>query len=1102
MRAARVSLLLFGSGLTALIYQIAWMRELRLVFGFSTAASAAVVAIFMGGLGAGGLLLGRRADVAPRPLAFYGWLELAIAGSAAVTPLLLRLVRLAYIGVGGSLSLGIAGGTAVRLLLSALVLAVPTVLMGGTLPAATRAIETDEDSARRLLALLYGSNTLGALAGTLLSTFLLLEKLGTRASLWAACVLNALLGAAAVLLSRKRDASVELDPQSSSGSRREESPEGPEGRSLAPREASASSPTWKSGARQRRAERRATGAKGVKHSDVVPPAPVRFVLAAAAITGFAFTLMELVWYRMLGPLLGGTTYTFGLILAVALLGIGAGSLARSGSRRHVTLAGFAATCAIEAAVLAAPYGWGDGVAILAARLRPTGTFGFGSLISGWAAVAGLVVLPAAFVAGLQFPVLISLLGRGRERVATHVGLTYAWNTAGAIVGSLAGGFGLLPLLSATGTWVFVTLLLVALSLAALAVSRARREANRLRAWIPLAASVVSVALVSMTGPTAAWRHSPIGAGRIDLSTATPNGIQSFLRDQRRRVFWEADGVESSVALTTTSAGGLSFVVNGKIDGNTRTDAPTQVMGGLIGAALHPNPKSALVIGLGTGSTAGWLAGVPSIERVDVVELEPAILRVAEASSVVNRNVLSNPKVRVTIRDAREYLLTSSDRYDLIFSEPSNPYRAGISSLFTADFYKAARGRLAPGGIFLQWLQSYEVDGETVRAVYATLQAAFPSVESWFSRYRDLILAATEAPIAYDAPALSARLAREPFRSAMSAAWATEGLEGFLSHFVARASFVPALLSAGRAPRNTDDKNVIEFAFARSVGRQTAFDLEGARAFARQRHEDTPPFAKGSADWGLVRRLRISAIAADANLPRARPDMSPEEVRLCQVLKDYVEGRPGKVLEVWRERPWQPVGTVELAAVAQALADAGDDSAEEFIRRLAAGRPIDADILLACLRWRQGRFPEAAGLMEKAFTRYREDPWPLLPVVNQSFLIVADIARRDRALAQKMDAALALPFAVLLLNEERLETRYKVATYLDQSRLEDAIAALEPYVPWRKGLLSRRARLYDSMRNPLAAKAHRDLDRYLKNEASSPSSPGQGQEGAAGAREAD
>ncbi len=202
-RPLKISLLLFGSGLTALIYQVAWMRELRLVFGFSTAASAAVVAIFMGGLGVGSWLLGRRADQAARPLAFYGKLELAIAASAAISPLLLWLVRAGYIASGGSARLGLAGGTILRLLFSALVLAVPTILMGGTLPAAARAAETEEDRGRRLLALLYGANTLGAVAGALLSTFTLLEALGTRGTLWAGCAVNALVGLAALLWARK-----------------------------------------------------------------------------------------------------------------------------------------------------------------------------------------------------------------------------------------------------------------------------------------------------------------------------------------------------------------------------------------------------------------------------------------------------------------------------------------------------------------------------------------------------------------------------------------------------------------------------------------------------------------------------------------------------------------------------------------------------------------------------------------------------------------------------------------------------------------------------------------------------------------------------------
>src|SRR5262249_33199418 len=147
---------------------------------------------------------------------------------------------------------------------------------------------------------------------------------------------------------------------------------------------------------------------------------------------------------------------------------------------------------------------------------------------------------------------------------------------------------------------------------------------------------------------------------------------------------------------------------------------------------------------------------------------------------VNQNVLANPKIRLATGDAREYLLTLRDRYDLIFSEPSNPFRAGISSLFTAEFYRAIRGRLAPGGIFLQWLQSYEVNPETVRIVYATLSGSFPRIESWFTRVGDLILVATQEPIVYDAPVLRSRLEQEPFRSGLFKVWGAAGLEGFLS----------------------------------------------------------------------------------------------------------------------------------------------------------------------------------------------------------------------------------------------------------------------------------------------------------------------------------
>jgi spermidine synthase len=617
-------------------------------------------------------------------------------------------------------------------------------------------------------------------------------------------------------------------------------------------------------------------------------------------------------------------------------------------------------------------------------------------------------------------------------------------------------------------------------MAFLILSGVRAERSRFRWSIPLAAGLASVLFVSATGPTAAWRHSPIGAGRVDLSKASPNRLREWERDFRRRLVWQADGVESSVALLTTS-GGVAFVINGKIDGNSRKDAPTQVMGGLIGAALHVHPKRALVIGLGTGSTAGWLAAVPTIERVDVVELEPVIRHVAEVCAPVNHNVLDNPKVKVTIGDAREYLATSRDSYDLIFSEPSNPYRAGISSLFTAEFYRAVRRRLAPGGIFLQWLQSYEVDPETVRTVYATLQGTLPQVESWFSLLGDLILVATTEPISYETGTLRERLSTEPFRSAMQDAWATEGLEGFLSHYIARPSFVAGLLGSSGAPVNTDDRNVVEFAFARSLGRKTLFDLQKARRQARQHGEDTPSFEHGTVDWPLVARLRISTITADGVVPSVGPELAGEELRQTLVQKSFLEGRPDLVLERWRAAPWEPVGSVELATVAQALADAGEESATVYIDRLRETRSVEAEILFGQLRWRQQRFAEAADRFERAFSLYRENPWPLLSVMNKSFTTVADIAGRGRALATQLDNALAAPFAVLLLNEERLQTRYKLATYLDQSKLEEAIAALEPHVPWRRAFLDRRAKVYEATGNPRAPIARRELAEFLKHD---------------------
>jgi spermidine synthase len=1035
-RVFRVAPLLFASGLTALVYQVAWMRELRLVFGFSTAASAAVVAIFFGGLGLGSFLLGGRADRSPRPLVLYGRLELSIAAAAAVTPALVWLARQVYVAAGGSFALGLAAGTTLRLVLAALVLLVPTVLMGGTLPAASRAVEMEADTRRRDVAVLYGANTLGATLGAVLSTFWLLEALGTRSTLWLACLVNAAVGLAAVRMGRR----IAVPPA-------------PEAGEAAPAESladGAASSAW------------------------------RLTLGAAAATGFAFAAMELVWYRMLSPQLGGSTYTFGLILAVALAGVGVGAALYGslGRGRPASLAALAVTCALEALCLAIPYGLGDRLAIWAVLLRSAGALGFAGLVASWTAVAGLVVFPAACVAGFQFPLLVALVGRGRGGLGRQVGAVYGWNTGGAIAGSLAAGFGLLPLISAPGSWVAIVCLLVATSACVLVLSARRSDS-----WRSLAAAgvlaVASLALVGGGGPTSAWRHSPVGAGRVQLAGASPNGIIDWMRNQRRVVDWERDGRESSVALVRTSVG-FAFLINGKSDGSAIGDAPTQVMGGLLVAALHPAPKRALVIGLGTGSTAGWLAAVPTIERVDVVELEPAVLEVARRCVPVNRDVLGNPKVRVLLGDARELLLTTRETYDVIFSEPSNPYRAGISSLFTEEFYRAARTRLSPGGLFAQWLQAYEVDGETVRVCYRTLAGSFGSVETWFTKKDDLLLVASAEPQRRSAGVLRQRVRQPPFDEAMARAWHVTDLEGFLSHFVARDALARAVARIQTVGVNTDDRNLMEFGFARGVGQQSLFQSDELRRLARERGEDRPA-VEGDMDWARVESERLASLAAEGTTTPAWPEMSATARQRLSAFAHYVDGNLGETRAQWLAAPWEPAGPLELAMVGEALADGADARAATVALKLREFEPAEADAVLARYLWTQQQWEACFVASAAALQRFRGDPWPLPAVMRRLMAVVVDLSARDRGFAVRGCELLARPFAVGLLDEERASARIEACRNVDAASAADAYGALEPNTPWQAVPLEGRAQAYAAAGDPRAARARADVEAYWKRE---------------------
>ncbi|HEX9161139.1 MAG TPA: fused MFS/spermidine synthase [Thermoanaerobaculia bacterium] len=1048
-RVAWVGLLLFGSGGCALIYQTVWLRQFRLVFGASTLASAAVLAIFMGGLGIGGLFIGRRVDQSRNPLLFYGLLEVGVASSAVLSPLLLWIVRQLYLAMGGSFVLGSFLATVVRLLLSVIVLAIPTVLMGGTLPAASRAVETSGDAGRLGVSILYATNTLGAVAGTVISTFYLLETFGNLKTLIAAALLNALVGMSAIAYSN----AIRRPADSKS-------------RAL--------------GDEIARIEIRDSGfasaAPGTPNLESRTPNP-SFIYSAAFATGFAFFLLELVWYRMLTPLLGGTTYTFGLILAVGLAGVGLGSFAYAIVRRsQATIGMFAVLCALEALAIAVPFALGDSLAFTALLLRPLGSISFGGYVIGWAAVTAIVVFPASFIAGIQFPVLISLLGTGREDVGTHVGTAYLWNTAGAITGSIAGGFGLMPLLTAPGTWRTAVVVLAAIVVAAVLMTR--KPLLALGSAVTIA---IAIALLFATGPTAFWRHSPIGAGRVYIVKSTRNNLIDFQHLRQRTTAWEAEGIETSVSVANSD--GYAFIVNGKSDGHARLDAGTQVMGAILPALLHPNPRRAAVVGLGTGSTAGWLAAVPSIERVDAVEIEPAIVNVAEMCTPVNHDFLHNPKGHTWVGDGREFLLARGDRFDIISSEPSNPYRAGIANLFTTEFYRACAARLNRRGILVQFLQAYEIDAPTIRTIYATITGVFPEVETWQSESGDLLLVASLEPIDHRWDVVDRRMQLEPYRSAARNAWAVNDTAGIYARYVCGTA-TARRLGTGARP-NTDDRTIVEYAFARTLGQGDAFGVNELRAFARGRADDLPNSVRTVPAAAFVEAERLSiGVAHDA--PIDIHNLLPTDLRSRGVAQlRYMENAPGDAWLIWQGIA-PPRTPLEMITYADVLAERGDENAMKYIDALRPELPMEADVLLARLRWREKR-PEAVAILARVFEAYRHNPW-LLPVLARHALSLAvEIAEDPQfaAAGPMLYTSLREPFAIEMFNEQRKSALLFIAQRLANGGCShavlDELRSYEPHVPWQMIYLQKRATCYAEAGDPRANAAARDLKNFERYE---------------------
>src|SRR5881396_1731440 len=709
--AARAySLLFFLSGATGLVYELLWVRVLYQTFGSTIQSVTTVVAAYMGGLGLGAWLLGRRADRHERPAALYGRLEIAIGVFGLASPLVLAVTHHIYVGTAAALALDGAASVALRFALAGVVLLIPTTLMGGTLPVLTRAFTADRAELQHSLGLLYGLNTLGAVVGTALAGFFLIEYVGVRASLWATATINLALGGIALWLSGSRaDAPAAAPPH-----------------------------------------------PGREPGERPSPALRNTALLLLALTAFASLLDEIAWTRVLVMIVGGSTYAFTLVLLVFLLGIGIGSAVVA--RRRAPASEAAVDTALAQGVTAA----GARALFVVFGLLPryiiavfqTQSLGATEQLLAMGFGIGAVVLIPALGMGMTFPLLTDLVALRAVARGSDVGRAYALNTLGSIAGAVLTGFLLVATLGTDRT-LRIGVAINACAALTLAVLVARRVAegseqhHRLRLRVIGAGGLASVGLaVALAAPRWSTRLIDLGPSIYARQPMTAGARQDFIEHRGVRQLAYREGWNATVSVWESGTG-RTLKVNGKADASDHGDMDTEILLGLAPVAARPGATAALVIGYGSGVTTHALAAVPGMERVRVVEIEPAVLDMSRFFLHVNDTVLTRPTVSVVVDDARSALQIDRARYDVIVSEPSNPWLAGVATLYTPEFFRIVRDRLTDGGVFSQWVQLYQLPTPVVAGIVRNLAAVFPHVQIWFSSPGDVIVLGSTQPLRYD-----------------------------------------------------------------------------------------------------------------------------------------------------------------------------------------------------------------------------------------------------------------------------------------------------------------------------------------------------------------
>ncbi|MGA1870200.1 MAG: fused MFS/spermidine synthase [bacterium] len=788
----------FLSGAVGLIYEILWSRLLRLVMGNTVFSITTVLCAFMGGLALGSYLGGKLIDRRDDPLRIYALLQGAIGIYSLFLPGIIKSIDVVYIFIYQNYHTSFYLFSLLRFFICCMVLLVPTTLMGATLPILTKYFVRGPDRIGWTIGKLYSVNTFGAVIGSFIAGFVLIPIVGVHTTLYIAVMINVFIWVLIYSLHYIM--------------RQEHEEMG-----------------WDNVGIESRGERLPKIVLSERMGNIF--------LLGYGLSGCAALVYEIAWTRILTLIIGSSVYSFSLMLTAFILGLALGSIlfARFIDQRQdlVLFLGIIEIMIGFSAFLIVPF-FGR-LPVLIVDMIAQFSHSFWLLQSAEFALIFLLMLVPTTLMGAAFPLATRIYTRSVDMIGSCVGSIYAINTFGSIIGSFGGAFILIPLMGIRNTILVAAFINIIIGCAFLGMSHMM---SRLKKGMIAALVLIAISGCALSFPR--WDVDLISSGPFlspRLGQRTKISGSSFENVRKNiKILYHKEGISTTITVKESPDGHRFLLINGKGDASSSEDMPTQELLAHIPMLLHPHPQKVCVIGLASGVTLGSSA-LYSTERLDCVEISPEAVEASHYFDHINYKVLEDSRVELIIEDGRNHLALTDRDYDVIISEPSNPWMAGIADLFTQEYFQLCRQKLTPHGVACIWLNAYSIEDKTFRSIIHTFRTVFPSCmvwEPWLGV--DYLLIGSKEKITLEYGHLCAKLWDERIRADLSRINITDAID-FLGHFIMDEEGIRAYMEGHDFQIHTDDNAFVEFSTPKALyGVNTKIEL----IEALNRHRDKNP----------------------------------------------------------------------------------------------------------------------------------------------------------------------------------------------------------------------------------------------------------------------